>query len=245
MSTAFRFLTRIPLPGNAPVTESDLGAASAWFPAVGVVLGALVVAAGWVLREWYPAPVTAALLLAGLVAATGGLHLDGLMDTADGLMGSHLRERSLEIMKDSRVGAMGVTAGAGAMVLKFALLAAALQMQDWWRWLWLFPVLGRWALVYGLSSFPYARAEGGLGRPFALGSSRRQLWVASGVAVLAAWALGSVRGMAAALAVWLFTALLARQVTRRLGGLTGDVYGALNEVAEITALLVLVGRFGW
>ena len=178
------------------------------------------------------------LLVTALAVMTGGLHLDGLIDTFDGLFVGRDPETRLAAMDDPRAGAYGVIAVVCVILLKVAALTA-LAGQTRTVALLLAPCLGRWAIVQATWLFPYARPEG-LGRAFKDGMRARHVGLA-GLAVFAAatW-LGGPVGVglfaASAACVWIAGALVAT----RLGGLTGDTYGALCELTE-TSVLVLLG----
>lgn len=232
MLAAFRYLTILPLPrGRGP---GDLGRAAGWFPVVGLALGTCLALASLVLDRLAPPPVAAVLLVALWSGLTGGLHLDGLADTADGLGGGWSRERALAIMRDGRSGPYGVT----AIVLVVGLKAAALGSLSGGllrRALLVAPVVGRTAPVLLARLCPAARAEGA-GHALAAGSRRSSL-VAGGivatsvsVAMLGAWGL-PVLG-ASGILTW----ALAAYLRRRLGGFTGDTLGALVEATEALAL---------
>ena len=166
---ALRFLSVLPAPGSTLLFESDetepfLVIGCEYFPLVGLLLAALLWLLVLILTPLVPQLALAALLVVGLVLLTGGLHLDGLMDTCDGLLGGSTRERKLEIMRDSRVGSFGVLGGACILLLKFALLASvsihALPLA-----LLLALPSARWAMVLALRIFPSARPTG-LGAAF-------------------------------------------------------------------------------
>ena len=182
-----------------------------------------------------PAPAAASLLLTLTVWVTGGLHLDGLADTADGLGGGRTREEALTIMKDSRVGAFGVISLILGLVLKFSLFLSLATQTRGAGVLLLFPVISRWSMVLLAYLSPYARAEGGLGQAMTLGVSPRVLTGASlsagGLALLILGAPGLVLIIAAGTLVWLGSLYFQH----RLGGITGDILGATNEVVEILA----------
>jgi adenosylcobinamide-GDP ribazoletransferase len=233
---AWSFLTVLPAP--APDATSDaIATAPAWFPVVGVGLGALLGGLGLALDRVLPSGPVAALLLAVGAFATGGLHLDGLMDTADGVFGGRTAERRLEIMRDSRVGAFGALAGGLALLAQYSSLAALTGQA---RIAALMVALGmsRWAMVLAIGVFPAARATG-LGAAFRAAGRRGPLVVATLIAAALGLAFGArgIAGLVVALAVAL---LGGRWLTARLGGLTGDTYGALAVVAETLILYAAV-----
>ena len=233
---ALTFLTKLPWPWRGQADETALARSMFWFPWVGAVLGLSFWWAWAGLQRILPTPAAAGLLLALTVWVTGGLHLDGLADTADGLGGGHTPADALRIMKDSRVGAFGVISLILALVLKFSLFLSLPTKAGGAAALLLYPVVSRWSMVLLAYLSPYARPEGGLGQAMTLGVSPKVLAGASLSAGLLAFLSLGVPGLwlfgAAAGLVWLGS-LYCR---RRLGGITGDVLGATNEVVEIMVL---------
>jgi adenosylcobinamide-GDP ribazoletransferase len=237
VAVAFRFLTRLPVPG-AGAPGPEVGRALAWFPLPGLVLGAVAAGAARVLEGRLAPGVVAALVVAGLAWLTGALHLDGLADVADGLGGGHRdAARTLAIMRDSRIGAFGAVAVALLLAVKVTAVAELVRGGSTWA-LVCAPALARFTAVPLVVLFPYARPEG-MGRAFHEGGGARELAIAGALAaaVLAGAGLQSAVPAAAAVGA---AAALGFAVRRRLGGLTGDVYGAAVELAE-TAFLVCAG----
>lgn len=239
LGEALRFLTIIPIPGMPPMTEQSIARAIPLLPLAGALIGALLVGLGMVSGALWDAWVRAALIVVGWGVITSGLHLDGLSDTFDAVMSWRTRERKLEIMKDSRIGAMGALALIAVLALKLAWLHAA--GDAWWQAVALAPVLGRWADTYGIFRFPPAR-EGGLGREFQAQARRGDFAISTASAALLAIVLAGPRGLLALALVWAVSSALARWWTRDLGGLTGDTYGALCEIAEVVTLAALSAR---
>ena len=237
---AVTFLTGLPLPVRGEVGQDDLWGSMAWYPLVGLGLGAV----GWGFfsaASWLAPPlVAAALVIVLLELFTRALHLDGLMDTCDGYFSGAPRERALEIMKDSRSGAMGVFGAIVVILVKVAALASLSRTQAF------LPLVLGWSAARALSPldlrlFAYARVEG-TGAPFARAAGAGPLVVALATLVVAAAALGIALGEPVAVAIIVavaFGVALAAQaaVARRLGGLTGDVYGMGIELAEAAALV--------
>ncbi len=243
---ATRFLSVLPLPGpsnrfetsGTNDTKPQLHLGSAYFPFVGFLLAALLYLVQFSLSLLLPPLALAAVLVVALVILTGGLHLDGLMDTCDGLFGGRTRERRLEILRDSRVGSFGVLGGVCILLLKFALFAS---IPSHILSLAFFIVLpcSRWAMVLALRVFPSARPEG-LGATFrqtvtlpklivaAITSFLLALIVAHGVGVLL-WCVAT--STALLIGIW---------STQQIGGLTGDIYGAIAECSEVATLLLLI-----
>ncbi len=240
---ALQFLTRIPVTLRGDVSAEDLARSMAFFPLIGVLLGALAALIHFLASLAFAPSVCDVLAIAFLIAVTGNMHGDGLMDTADGFFCGKPRERILEIMHDSRVGAHGVMAGACLLLAKFVLLGqvpAPLKPMA----LVAVPVFGRWAQVYGAAMYPYVSGSSGTGF-FVNHLGRREIALASAFTLGAAMLLlGPLKGSAAAAAVLAATVLLARFSSRRIGGVTGDVLGAMNEFAELACLLVLGAGLG-
>ncbi|MEA5023043.1 MAG: adenosylcobinamide-GDP ribazoletransferase [Desulfitobacterium hafniense] len=240
---ALTFLTRIPLPQPEQVTSEEFTQSQHYYPLVGLILGGALWLALTLLLPHYPPLVTAALLLALELILTGGIHLDGLMDSMDGLLSARTPERMLEIMKDSHVGAFGALSAMVYLLLKFSLLAGLLALSSpLVPYLVLFmPILSRWIFLIGVHYFPYARAQG-FGQGFHE-TSRQTRWLFLGEGLLLLfltyWVL-QWPGIAGFMLATLFILLFTRKVSRLLGGLTGDLYGASIELSE---LLFLLGAF--
>ncbi len=235
---ALQFLLAVPVPLAVPATPRHLGRSMACFPLAGAALGLALAAFDWLLRQAFPLPVASALVLSAAVLLTGGLHLDGLIDTCDGLFGGRTPERRLEIMRDSRVGSFGVAGGVLALLIKYAALAAlppALRPPV----LVLQPVAGRWVMAAAIWLFPYARPAG-LGAAFKEGARWPAVALATVAAAALAWLAFGPPGLAVLVPAAAASALAGRFMMARLGGLTGDCYGAMGELAEIVVLLVLV-----
>ncbi len=241
---ALQFLTVLPVrrkqtAGDAPRMERALP----WFPLVGALLGGMLAAGDWVLSGLFPHDVRDIFLVAATALLTGMLHMDGFIDCCDALLGTRPVERRLEILRDSRVGAYGAVGAALLVLARFVALGALAPPL---RALALIaaPALGRWSIVYAVVSYPYARAAGA-GSAFQ--ARRYHLLLASLVAIaLLAGCSGLAGGyvprnllIVAALAALALLVTLGwtRWASRRLGGgLTGDTYGALNELVELSVL---------
>jgi len=240
---AVRFLSILPTPGGARLFENDevtarLVVGSAYFPLVGLLLACLLCLLVLLLMNLIPQLALAALLVVGLVILTGGLHLDGLMDTCDGFFGGSTRERKLEIMRDSRVGSFGVLGGACILLLKFALFAS-LSVHVLSLALLVVIPSARWAIVLALRVFPSARPTG-LGSAFHKAVRTEQLVLASIVVLAIVLVIGHLIGLVVLVTVAITTLALGLWISRSIGGLPGDSYGAIAEVVEVVALLVLV-----
>ena len=205
-----------------------------YFPLVGLLLGAIVGGFDLIAVHWWPRPVVGALDVLLLLVLTGALHMDGLGDTADGLYGQRSPEKALAIMKDSRVGAMGAIAMAACLLLK-AVATAALPAP---RIIFLFvvPALARCTPLVAMWLLPYGRPEGGTGSAFYEVRPRlRDFW---GVLLVLLLALFTGMRFGALIIAFVMTLVAVLSYYRRkLGGVTGDMLGALIEVTEVGLLL--------
>lgn len=229
---AVGFLTRIPVPAHVFADPAARARSLAWYPAVGVLIGMLLVAIAWSLPRERPL-LSAALLLCAWVLVTGALHLDGLADSADAWVGGMGdRARTLEIMKDPRCGAAGVTAVVLVLLLKFAALASLSEG----FLLWVAPLVARMSLTLAFLCTPYVRS-GGMG--VGLGDAPRAACVAMLCAGAACCALAGWRGGVALIVGAFVLALWRRACMQRLGGITGDTAGALTEINEALVLVAI------
>jgi len=247
LTLAVTFLTGIPLPVRGEVSPADLWRSMGWYPLVGLGLGFAAWGSYAGLLELLPSLVAAVLVVLLLEAVTRGLHMDGLMDTADGVLSGAPRERALEIMKDSGVGAMGVVAAVLILVLKVAALGALTRADA------AAPLLAGWCAARALPAvdvyaWPYARASG-TGEAFTRERTPGPVAMAAGLLVagvvatlfvtLAVDGAGTWYAGIVVVAIAMAVALLVQAaVAKRLGGLTGDVYGMGIELAEAAALVV-------
>ncbi|RDJ00695.1 adenosylcobinamide-GDP ribazoletransferase [Dyella solisilvae] len=235
---AIGFLTRVPVPARVFEHDGEPVSPLPWYPLVGLLIGLLLAASSWILTA-APPLMTAALLLLAWVLLTGGLHLDGLADSADAWVGGLAdRERTLAIMKDPRSGPVGVTAVVLVLLLKFAALAS-LPLHG--SALWLAPLLARAALTGAFLVTPYVRS-GGLGSAL-VGSARAPCLVALVLTALATLVAGW-RGLLALLVALAVFAFWRRACLKRLGGMTGDTCGALTEMIEAAVLVALALAHG-
>jgi len=236
---ALHFLTIWPVPLRADLPADIWGRSLAFFPLVGAVVGACLVVAQFVMGMFWPPVIVAAGLLVIWIVQTGALHLDGWADCCDGLLVARPPEERLRILKDTHIGAFGVVGVVALLLLKFAclqgLMAEPAQMRVA---LMLSPILSRWAMVCAAVVYPYGRPGRSLGAMFASHASRRSLWISTLLAASLSVLLAGWAGLASLILVGLFTVMVANWTLSRIPGLTGDVYGAINELAELSVLLV-------
>jgi adenosylcobinamide-GDP ribazoletransferase len=231
---ALQFLTISPVLIKRAFTPRELGRATGYFPLVGLLLGVVLIAANLLLAHIFAPVIRAALVLALWVILSGALHLDGYLDACDGLLGGSTAESRMEIMHDERVGAFAFAGGAVLLLVKYSTLLALPILSPG---LWLAPLLGRWGMTAAIYFFPYAR-EQGLGKAMKDHTSRWEILLASLIALVCGGLSGNLRGLLACLLAAGVVWAGARFTLRRIPGLTGDIYGALNELVEAAVLLL-------
>jgi adenosylcobinamide-GDP ribazoletransferase len=249
---AFQFLTRFPVPVSVPFNGPVLTRSVIYFPAAGALIGVSLAAAAMVLEMFVPAWPSAVLLLALWTALSGGLHMDGWMDTADGVLSHRPRERMLEIMKDSRVGAMGVLAAVLLLLFKASLLAELLvsgKAEIIIMLLIICPVWSRAWMAVAIAGWPNARSGEGIG---ALFNDVKGMQAAASMllASVISFSVLLIKGIEMNEAFMLLIIAIALTIVcggifavwlnRKLGGLTGDTYGAMNEAVEAMLLFAAV-----
>ncbi len=235
---ALRFLSILPVPQSWTGQATELGSSLKFFPVVGLILGAIAAGCLWLLSFVLPQIVVAAIAVVLMAVITRGLHLDGVADTADGFWSVSDRKRTLEIMKDSFIGAMGVIAIASVLLLKFACLST-LGEDLLWRGVLLMVLSGRCMMTLPISIFPYARKEGGLGKLFyETKTVFNALWAVLFV-LAAGWFIAGTAGIAAVVASVLVTIVFGLYCKSRIGGVTGDTIGATCEITEVVTVLVM------
>ncbi len=236
LRAALQFMTTLPV--GRPVRLAP-AAMAPFFPLTGLLLGLITALADLAFRRLWPPGVAAILDTVLLIVLSGALHLDGLGDTADGIFSHRGRERALEIMKDSRVGAMGLV----TIVCVLGIKAAALSSLSQHRFLMLtsVPAFSRSGILLAMRALPYGRPEGGLGSPF----FEKRLAPSSFWAVAAPFALALACGATGVLVCAGFVLIILFLIAfyrRKLGCVTGDMLGAMIEVSE--AFLFLLAAVG-
>jgi adenosylcobinamide-GDP ribazoletransferase len=237
---ALQFLTIFPTPVRREVSIDTSGQSLPYFPLIGLILGAILLGLYYGLSLILPPAVVMALLIIALVILTGAHHIDGLIDTCDGVFAGKSKKERLAIMSDTKVGAFGTVSVVLLLLLKYASLFSVSTILPA---LLLMPTLSRWTMVSIIFTFPYAKSSG-MGLPFKQGATWQRLTIATIIALIVAVVLLRWWGLALMAVLWLTTYGTANYFRSRLGGLTGDNYGAINELSEVLVLLfiILIGR---
>ncbi|MEA5054025.1 MAG: adenosylcobinamide-GDP ribazoletransferase [Propionicimonas sp.] len=242
--TAVMFYTRIPVPGWVGYSEDALNRSTRYFPAIGWIVGTAVAVVIWLAGLVLPTAVAVVLGLAAGVLLTGAFHEDGFADVCDGFGGGHSAERTLAIMKDSRVGAFAAIGLVLLFGLKLTLLTDLVGRGLWQALVGLVfaHVLSRWCVVTVIRSGTYARLDATskvrpIGKAISVGGlGVATLWLLPFVGLLWPtpwWGLAVIPAFATRL-------LMYRWFRRRLGGYTGDCLGALQQVIEVVTLATIL-----
>jgi adenosylcobinamide-GDP ribazoletransferase len=233
-----QFLTTIPIRINLNVTNEDFGKGLVFAPLVGALIGGLLGGAMYLLRVVFPVRLSSVIVIILYMMLTGGLHLDGLADTFDGLFSNRPKEKILEIMRDSRIGTNGVLAIVGVLFLNIALLESIndkLSLESAIKAIMLMPVAGRIGSLIGAGSSVYARSEG-LGKSFIDFCGLKEIIIGSVLYIAYVFLLGGwqyiIPGLIPILASW----LLVKFFSRKIGGATGDILGAVCELNQVVFL---------
>jgi adenosylcobinamide-GDP ribazoletransferase len=231
---AFQFLTRIPLPGKFHA-QGALSNAANFFPIVGLVVALGAIGLRRVLNGHLAPPIVAVLVLSYLVLITGGFHEDGLADTADGFGGGWSKEKILEIMRDSRIGSFGALAIGLSLLARYSLLSS-LRFDKFSTYLIVAHVLCRWTTL-PLSFFMSPARSEGQGAGVAQRTSALSLTLGTVIALVICYPVMHLAlwiPLITTLAVTLLTALYYQS---QIGGVTGDCFGATNQLTEIAIYL--------
>lgn len=233
-----QFLTAIPLPFSLDVDNEDFGKGLIFAPIVGLLIGSILAlayfAAGWV---GFPPYIASIFIVILYIILTGGLHMDGLGDTFDGLFSNRSRERILEIMRDSRVGTNAVLAIVSVILLNASLLSG-ISKKNIWLALLLFPVAGRIGSLVGAGASTYARSGEGLGKSFIDCCGVREVAIGLILCLPVFVVLDRAAGIFFFAASSVTAFLLVKFFSRKIGGATGDILGAVCELNQ-TVFLVM------
>jgi len=242
---ALRFFTRLPVPAWVGHSEEQLNHAARYFPLVGWVIGAIGAGVTWLAAWVLPLSISVLLGMAATLLATGAFHEDGFADSCDGFGGGFERERVLAIMKDSRIGSYGAIGIAVLLLIKWNTLY---EINDWVAPALLAGhALSRAAAVTLIFGLDYARAndpnESAKSKPLAVRMGKGELALAWGFGLLPLLLLPWQAALQGLVAAVLVSCLMARYTQRRIGGYTGDVLGATQQLAEVFFYLGLLCVF--
>lgn len=235
---AIGVLTVYPLPETEAWTPEAVGSAMVYYPLVGTFIGISLWMLYVLLSALFAPPIVHVLLLAGLVLITGGLHLNSLANTVDSFNRANSREDILQMLKDIHVGTIALVVVMLTVLLKYACLGQ-LPSDAVLPALILMATLSRYAMVQMACFSPYALASGSLGEPFVRGVRHEHFRATLLMTFLLVWGFGGTRGLFIGCLVSLATLGYQTYCVRRLGGITGDVLSATNEVNESLVLVLM------
>ncbi|QXM05644.1 adenosylcobinamide-GDP ribazoletransferase [Crassaminicella indica] len=228
-----QFLTRIPINLYLKVDEKDFSDGIIYFPLVGLVIGMFMVSFHYIGYKLGGAFLAATISVVSEVFITGGLHLDGLGDTFDGIYSNRPKEIILEIMKDSRLGTNAALAIFCTILLKIAFIYS-FSLPDVYGVLLLMPVFSRLSIVYAARFSVYARSSG-MGNLFIGKTNNKHLAIAVMIAICISFI--NIRAIPFTLICFLFSIWYIKHISSKIGGMTGDTLGALCELSELVYLL--------
>ncbi|MDP3041894.1 MAG: adenosylcobinamide-GDP ribazoletransferase [Candidatus Omnitrophota bacterium] len=230
---ALQFLTIFPIKIKSEIKNEEFGLSLFYFPLVGLAIG-LVLSSSAILFSFLPVLVKGVLILIVSVIIAGGIHLDGFADTCDGFCGNKPKEKILEIMRDSRIGAMGAIGLILLLLFKFSLIVN-LQGAILWKALIEMAVFSRWSQVLACEITSSVRQEG-KANYFIEYSSKKILILGGVFTVILFLLMAGLKGVFLFMLPFLCVLLFIQYVKRRIGGMTGDTIGAISEIAEVSVL---------
>lgn len=231
---ALKFLTIFPLAKELEFQEETLAKSTRYFPLIGILIGSILAGVNFLFSLIFPPIIVSVIILISLIWITRGFHLDGFMDTVDGLFGGMNKNERLRIMKDVQVGSFGVIALVVLILLKFVLILELSGQKLFPLILILMPGLSRWSMVCAMPLYFYPR-EKGTGS-FTKFVKKRDVLVATILMFIFAAGLLRLEGLILLFGTFIFMLLITQFISRKIGGMTGDTYGALNEIMEVIIL---------
>ncbi len=234
---ALQFLTIVPLKVKE-VSEKNIAGAMIYFPLVGLLLGIVLSGINALLVTLNFSPLAVNIILAvALICITGGMHLDGLSDTADAFLSGKSRDEMLAIMRDPHIGVMGAISIISILLLKIGLLGAVAAPLKTTALL-LACVLSRWSSVLAMFLFPYARKDG-KAKAFTQGMNLKIFALSSITVLVFAFVIWQLKGLLTLLIATGCVYLGGKFASRKIGGITGDILGATIELTEIIVLFIV------
>ena len=231
--TAFLFLTRIPLP-QIKFNENKIAGSVVFFPIVGTFLGIVLWALYKILSQFFSIQVTCIFILTAYLMLTGGMHTDGFADTLDGFFCGGEKQKKLEVMKDSLIGAFGTIGIVVLLLLKWSLLYS-LNTKYMFHALLVFPTVSRWLMTIAIVYFPYIRPKG-LGEAFRACRDYDRALFSTILMIIVVYISTGFQGLISSFFALLIAIVFIWYSLKQIGGLTGDVYGAVNEIGEVIIL---------
>lgn len=232
---ALQFLTRLPVRLHKKAGPQELAKSLAYFPLVGLFLGACLVILEYILTYFFPTSIVRLILIGFLILITGGLHLDGFADTVDAVSSGKKGGDELKIMRESTIGPVGTCCVFILLLAKYIALGEFFGGRLY-AMLLLFPMVGRMGIVTACFMFPYARKEG-TGLAFINKGTQREFLISGLISFMSGFILFGLRALFILCCVFIIVIITGKYFTKKLGGITGDILGFINEVSELVAFL--------
>ncbi|AAM23669.1 adenosylcobinamide-GDP ribazoletransferase [Caldanaerobacter subterraneus subsp. tengcongensis MB4] len=234
---SIQFMTGIPIPINIDVKEDKIYKIASYFPVVGLLIGGILYIAYLLLKDLFSREIVMTFLVAFSYILTRGMHIDGLADTFDGLFSNKDREKIIEIMKDSRLGTNGVLALVFMVILKILFLSD-IRQSLLFSALLVSPVIARLSVVFSIAISKSARGGKGLGGLLLERAGLREFVIALLISTIAGYFVMPLKDLALLYVISLsFTCLISKYISKKIGGMTGDTLGAVNEFVELIAFI--------
>ncbi|NNG66984.1 adenosylcobinamide-GDP ribazoletransferase [Caldanaerobacter subterraneus] len=234
---SIQFMTGIPIPINIDVKEDKIYKIASYFPVVGLLIGSILYIAYLLLKDLFSREIVMTFLAVLSYILTRGMHIDGLADTFDGLFSNKEREKILEIMKDSRLGTNGVLALVFMVILKILFLSD-IRQSLLFSALLVSPVIARLSVVFSIAISKSARGGKGLGGLLLERAGLREFVIALLISTIAGYFVMPLKDLALLYVISLsFTYLISKYISKKIGGMTGDTLGAVNEFVELIAFI--------
>jgi len=233
-----QFFTRIPIKINMNVKNEDFSKGMVYLPIVGLIIGLFNFGIYHVAQNFFGQVMTPIMCLSANIFITGGIHIDGLADTCDGIFSARDKEKILEIMKDSRIGTNGTIAIVLDFIFRLGLLFSIPSKVIGFTII-LAPVAAKILILLLMGLSKYARTQGGMGGLFYSHLSAKRLIIGIGLGILMILAIGSFKALLALMCSLIVILLYRKMVIDKIGGMTGDTLGAANELTEICFMIFI------
>lgn len=232
-----QFFTRIPIKTEIVCSDEDFGKGLVFAPIIGLLIGEILLGSFFLMDLIFPRTISIVLIIIIYITITGGLHLDGLADTFDGIFSGRSKDRILEIMKDSRLGTFGLLAVISVVLLNVFTLIEIPQSIIY-RSILLFPVAGRIGSYVGASISKYAR-EDGLGKSFINYCNTKELFIGMVISFIIFYIFAGLIGLAICIVIHIVSIILTKGLSKKIGGATGDILGCVCELNQTIFLLIV------
>jgi adenosylcobinamide-GDP ribazoletransferase len=232
---ALLFLTRIPFP-QIPLDDKKISGSVVFFPVAGALIGSILYGIFSLTSRVFSMQASMAFVLLTYLILTGGMHVDGFADTLDGFFCGGDKQKKLDVMKDSCIGTFGSVGITILLILKWSLLSS-LNEKIIMSALLTCPVISRWVMTIAVIYFPYIRPTG-LGKSFEANSNYKRAFFSTLLTFALVYFMASFHGLYICLLVLIVGLVFIWYSIKQLGGLTGDIYGAINEISDVLALML-------